>query len=551
MKLKITIFCFFITFSLASIANVDIIFNINGDTINNGEHISFKAMAFAKGRVLALDTKTNLLDKYPDAHLIDGKNKYILPGLHDAHGHVMGLARLKNEINLMSVTSVAESLQIIQKFIDEHPQSNWILGRGWNQVLWEGKQFPSYKDLDTLKTDKPIWLRRVDGHAGWANSKAMEIARTSSHLKDMPGGEILLNQQGVQSGIFIDNAMNLIESHINREGVSNNEKLVSEALNYLASLGITAVDDAGIDWPTYDAYKSLTAKNKLPIRINAMLASNSQVIDKMLADGTYKDDFLQIQTIKYILDGALGSRGAAMLAPYNDRRDSSGKLVQSQAFIENLIYNNVKGGWQAAIHAIGDKANRIALKVLSDEKAHSQQLRHRIEHAQIVAFNDLNKFKQFHIIASMQPTHATSDMNMAEDRVGRERLRGAYAWQTMLKKGINMASGSDFPVELANPFYGLHAAVTRQDRNNQPMQGWIAIEKMTVDQALASFTIGAAYANHQEQKLGSLEVGKWADFIVVDQNIFKIAAKDIWRTQVLQTWVAGKNIYTNPKTTAK
>ncbi|MBL4658917.1 MAG: amidohydrolase [Alcanivoracaceae bacterium] len=543
MKTNIIIICIFMAISLSSVAEVSIIHNVQGNTINQDKQITFSALAFDNGKVLSIGSKDKLLVNYPDALLIDGQGHAMLPGLHDAHGHVLGLANLKNEIDLMGVTTIEESLKIIQQFIDEHPQNNWILGRGWNQVLWENKKFPSYKDLDKLKTNKPIWLRRVDGHAGWANSKAMEIAKSNKHLKDMPGGEIIIDEQGIQSGIFIDNAMNIIQSHISREQLTKTDELIYKTLNYLASIGITSVDDAGIDWPTYDSYKKLSAEHRLPIRINAMLASGSQVLDKMLSDGIHKDDFLQIQTIKYVADGALGSRGAAMIAPYNDRTDTSGKQVQSQGFIQKHIFDNAENGWQAAIHAIGDNANRISIEILADEKANTKILRHRIEHAQIVDFADLAKFKQYNIIASMQPTHATSDMNMAEDRVGRERLRGAYAWQTLIKKGVIIASGSDFPVELANPFYGLHAAITRQDRNNQPENGWIAIEKMTVKQALASFTINAAYANHRENSIGSLESGKWADFILVNQNIFETPPQNIWQTQVIQTWVAGQKIF--------
>ena len=543
MKIKIAIFCFVFSLNFSAFAKVTIIHNIHGNTINQGKHVRFEAIAFEDGKVLQIGKKDSLFNKYKNANLIDGQGKSLLPGLHDAHGHIFGLAKLKNEIDLMSVTSLEESLQIIQQFIDEHPNNNWILGRGWNQALWKGKQFPTFKDLDTLKTDKPIWLRRVDGHAGWANSKAMEIAKTSQYLKNLPGGEIIVDDQGVQTGIFVDNAMELVSEHIGVEKNTDNTKLIHEALEYLASLGITSVDDAGIDWLEYDIYKSLTKENKLPIRINVMLGSWSKVLDKMLSYGPYKDDFLQIHMIKYISDGALGSRGAAMIKPYNDRPDTTGLFVQSKEFIQKSVFSNANDGWQAGIHAIGDKANRISIEIFSDPRAKTAEIRHRIEHAQIIDFGDLKQLKPNHIIASMQPTHATSDKNMAEDRIGRQRLRGAYAWQTLLKKGIVIASGSDFPVELPNPFYGLHAAVTRQDRDNQPKGGWISVENMTVKQALESFTISAAYANRRENELGSLEPGKWADFILVDQDIFNIPKQDIWKTQVLQTWIAGKKIF--------
>lgn len=533
-------------FSFQALAEPTLIFNVKGHTINNGKHVKFEAIAFDNGQILEIGKSKELVEKYSKIKSkIDGKGKSLLPGLQDAHGHVLGYARLQNEVNLTGTTSLNEALVKVKQFANENPENQWIVGRGWNQVLWEGKKFPEKTDLDNLNIDKPIWLSRIDGHAGWANSKAMQIGEVFKVEKEIEGGEIMTNELGVQTGILVDNAMPLIEQHIPKDKPEDFVTLLQKGLKKLASLGLTSVDDAGIDWTEYQSYRFLNQLDKLPIRVNAWVHSGSTRFEDMINNGPIDDDkdFLKMHTVKYVYDGALGSRGAAMIEPYSDREDHLGLFVQSDEFITKNVLALVEQQWQAAIHAIGDHANKLAVDLLSKPEAKSPEIRHRIEHFQIAQVKDLQRLSDAKIIASMQPTHATSDMNMAEDRVGKDRIKGAYAWQTLIKKDAIIASGSDFPVELANPFFGLHAAVTRQDRNNQPLKGWIPEEAMTVKQALESFTINVAYAARNEEKQGSLEAGKWADFILVDQDIFEIKPNDIWKTKVLETWVAGQAVF--------
>jgi predicted amidohydrolase YtcJ len=399
--------------------------------------------------------------------------------------------------------------------------------------------------LDLVAPGKPIVLNRIDGHATWVNTAALKIAGIDKNSLDPAGGEILRDAQGNPTGILVDNAMNLVWSKAPETSSKHTEAYIVKSIEALAREGITSVHDAGVSDAEIEAFKAIAKKEQLNVRVYAMLSVTAADYKQALDRGVEKnlfDDRLSVQSVKIQIDGALGSRGAALDKPYSDRADTSGLMLHTEEETEALTIEAMKAGFQVNSHAIGDKGNRLLLDIFSKYPAY-KHLRHRIEHAQIVHLEDIPRFKELNVIPSMQPTHATSDKNMAKDRVGEERLKGAYAWRKFLNLDVIIASGSDFPVEPANPFFGLHAAVTRQDRDNQPEGGWRSEDRMTREEALRSFTLDAAYAAHQEKVLGSLETGKWADFILVDHDYFTIDPKDIWKIKVLQTWQAGKRVF--------
>ena len=523
------------------------IMNIKGYTLDNqGRLLQFSNLVFDGGKVVAMGG-SELNRRYPDATMIDGQNQILIPGLIDAHGHVMGLGESLLEVDLRGLESASESAAQVGRYANEHRELSWITGGGWNQVLWPDKSFPSAKQLDEYVKDRPVMLSRVDGHASWVNSKALEIASITKETLDPPGGKIVRDAKGEPTGVLVDNAMDLVFAHLPAASPERLKSKLDVAGQHLLSLGITSVHDAGISKAEYDYYRQRQAERSLPVRLYPMLWAADPQFNIMLNQGRVQDqyDFLSIRSVKAMADGALGSRGAAMLAPYSDAPDNSGLLTLRQTDYQPLFDLVLSKGFQLNVHAIGDRANRLVLDQFADsfKRMGGKELRNRMEHAQVIALDDIPRFKQLNIIPSMQPTHATSDKNMAEDRIGATRLKGAYVWQTLLKQGSILAFGSDFPVELANPFYGLHAAVTRQDRDNQPVKGWIPEEALSIEQAFRAFTLDAAYAAHQENVLGGLTVGKWADFILVDQDIFTINPQDIWKTQVNATWIAGEQRY--------
>ncbi|MBL4658916.1 MAG: amidohydrolase [Alcanivoracaceae bacterium] len=531
--------------SFSTFSRVSIIYNIKGHTINQYELTTFSSIAFEYGRVLKISSKDDLLELYPDAERIDGKGQAMLPGLHDSYTNMMQSVFMITQVDLREAKSIDEALKKIQNFIDKHPKAKWIQGYGWDHQKWPNQQLPTYLDLDKLKTNKPIWLKAYNKKMGWANSKAMKIARAAKYRSNPRGGSVIFDRNGKHTGIYIDHALNIISPHI--PDISPDEKynILTKNLAKLSSLGITGLNDTGADYRTSVIYKALASNDKLPIRVNAIISSSEKKLKYILAKGPYHEEnqFLHIHALKYYIDGELNTYDAAMFQPYLDRKSSSGKIRQPQHFLQENIYKNARKGWQVSIHAVGDKANNIALEVLSDEKAKTVELRHRIERATIIQLKDFEKFKDSHLIVSIQPNKAIAEIPLYKKRIGKQRLRGTHAWQSLIKNSATVISGSDFPQLPANPFYGIHAAVNRQTRNNNPKPSWTSAEKMTVAQALATYTINAAYANRQEQSLGGLETGKWADFILLDQDIFDIDPGQIWKTKVLQTWVAGKKIY--------
>ncbi len=522
--------------------------HVNGYTLSAGRLVQFNALAFDHGRVLEAGDAAVLARKHPDAKRLDGHGRTLLPGLIDAHGHVLDLGLESTQIQLVGTTSLAQAQQRIRDYARSHASSHWLLGDGWNQVLWGLGRFPLASELDSAVSDRPVVLWRVDGHAAWLNTAALRVAGITRATPDPAGGRIERDPDGSPAGVLVDKAMQLADRVVPPPTDAERRAALRAAFAHLNSVGLTGVGDAGCPAWEIALYRELADRGELTVHMYAMIRDTGADFDALAKSGPligYGDDRLTVRAVKLFADGALGSRGAALLAPYSDMPSQRGLLFMTDDEMEHKVEKALRAGYQVNIHAIGDAANHQVLDAF--ERAYAavggRELRNRIEHAQVVALSDIPRFRQLELVASMQPTHATSDKNMAEDRIGPERLKGAYAWRTFLDQGTRIAGGSDFPVESDNPFFGLHAAVTRQDHDNQPPGGWHPEQALTLLEAFRAFTIDAAYAEHWDQSIGSLEPGKWADFILTDRDLFKVAPADIWKIRVEQTWIAGRRVY--------
>ncbi|XYJ11089.1 amidohydrolase [Telluria sp. B2] len=534
-----------------SAAHADtVIDNANGYTLNSkGDLVQFTALAFDdKGRVIAVGSAAEVNAKAPGARRVDVQGRTVLPGLIDAHGHVFGLGQMLTQLDLSQTTSLEGALKAIADYARANPGQGWLRGRGWNQENWKLGRFPTALDVDAVVSDRPVWFERVDGHAGWANSRALAAAGITDKTPDPAGGKIVRDANGKATGVLVDAAQELITKVLPAQTEAEGRVALDRALGALAKVGVTSTHDAGLGVFEDRLYRVYADQGKLTARIYGMIGGTEGDFDALSKNGplkTYGNDMYALRAVKLYSDGALGSRGAALIKPYSDEPHSHGLLFYKLDQMDAMMKKAMLRGYQVNVHAIGDAGNHQILDIYQKElpATKSAAQRHRIEHAQVVAPADVKRFKTLGIIPSMQPTHATSDKNMAETRVGPERIKGAYAWRSFLHQGSRIACGSDFPVESPNPFFGIHAAVTRMDHAGQPVAGWHPEQAMSLKEAFRCFTLDAAYAGHAENSLGSLEPGKWADFIVIDQDLFKMPTYDIHKVGVLQTWVGGKAVY--------
>ena len=529
------------------LAKTTLIKNIQGYTITGNELERFNAITFTDDKIDQLYSATDPLPTSESLTVIDGHGKTLIPGLIDAHGHILNYGLSLLRADLVNSTSEQDAISKTLAYAKANRELTWIEGRGWNQTQWPSNAFPTAESLDTLFPDQPVWLKRVDGHAGWANSKAMALAGITKDTISPEGGDIIKDKNGMPTGVFIDRAMALIDKSIAPLTIKQQKKVLVKAMDSLASFGLTSVHDAGIDTENMVAFKALSEEKSMSIRVNAMLYLPSPKWQQTLIKGPYRseDDMLTFNSVKIQADGALGSRGAALIEDYSDQPGQKGLLLNTPEAFEHLVITSMNQGFQVNSHAIGDHANKLVLDTYEKyiKASKTQALRHRVEHAQVLRLEDIPRFAELDLIASMQATHATSDKNMAQDRLGPKRILGAYAWRKLLDANVVIAAGSDFPVESPNPFFGLHASITRQDHKNNPQGGWFAKEKMTPLEAFRSFTVDAAFSGHQENIIGSLAKGKKADFVLLDNNLFTMPEQDIWKMSVDKTWVNGKLVY--------
>ncbi len=531
-------------------ADITLLINARIYTANTDQPM-VTAMAFNdQGAILAVGERLQLEADYPNARQLDiGDRGIIIPGMIDAHAHLMNLGYSVITTNLAGTRSRAEILQRLQQNAAQLSPGSWLVGRGWDQNDWidHDGSFPSSSDLDELFPQRPVWLTRIDGHAGWANSSALALVADGQLDSEPEGGRIIRDQDSQPTGVFVDAAMQLVASLIPAPDHQTEQLALQQALAETSRHGLTGVHEAGTSLQHLRLYQEAIANEQFPVRLYAMANGQAEALNHLCQQGVLEHDsgLLIARSVKFYLDGALGSRGAALVEDYSDESGHRGLLfVQPQQFAQQVTAA-MRCGLQINTHAIGDHANQV----LIDAYANAMQAvpahvgRHRIEHAQVMRADGFQRSADLNLIASVQPTHATSDMYWAEDRVGPQRIQYAYAWQDFLNAGVKLALGSDFPVESVNPLLGFYAAVSRQDTDNWPTDGWYPQQQLSREQALHGFTLGAAYAAFMENEVGSLEPGKRADFVWLSQDIMQIPASEIPQTSVLETWLNGKRIF--------
>ena len=507
-----------------------------------------EAIACRREQIVATGT-TAEIRKLIDSktRVIDLRGGFAMPGFNDAHLHLGSAAQAKLTVNLEGAKSLAEFQKRIRDRVAIARPGEWITGRGWDHTLWSPANFPTRKDLDAISTEHPMLFTHISGHVAVANSKALELAGITATTPNPPGGEIEHDGQGQPDGMLKEgSAYGLVGRKIPGDTAEQRKKGIELALAEAAKYGVTSMQDNS-SWADFLAYGELKNEGKLTARITEWLPFDASLdkLQQMRTEGGTTDPWLKTGALKGFMDGALGTGTAALLAPYSDDPKSSGILESHPDDLNKMSIERDKAGFQIAFHAIGDRGNRVALDAFAAIVAANgaRDRRDRIEHAQIVAPEDFARFASLKVIASMQPSHQTTDMRWAEKRLGAERIKGAYAWKTMLDHGVKLAFGTDWPVEIINPMRGIHACVTRQLPDGTPVGGWQPQEKISMDECIRDYTVGSTYAEFEEGKKGQLVPGQFADVIVLSGDVTKIPAGDILNVKVLNTIVGGRVVY--------
>lgn len=500
-----------------------------------------QAMAVKDGKIVATGTNDFILKNYKAKENIDAKENAVYPGFIDAHAHFVGYSQSLFVADLYNTKSFEEVIERLQKFAAEHPDEKWILGRGWDQNKWPGKSFPTNEKLNQVFPDKPVYITRVDGHAAICNQKAFELAGVKTGQQVVGGNAETIN--GKLTGVLIDNAKELVSNSIPSISKEDYATHLITAEKNCFEVGLTTITDCGLNYKDVAAIDTLQKAGKLNIRLYVMLSDDKENFDHYLPKGPYKTDKLFVKGFKFYADGALGSRGACLLQPYNDKKDWKGFLLSTIAHFDSSAEILSHTEFQMCTHAIGDSGNRVILNVYNKVLKGKNDKRWRIEHAQTIHQNDFDLFAKSSIIPSVQPTHATSDMHWAEERLGKERLKGAYAYKQLLQQNNWLPLGTDFPVEDISPFKTFLAAVARKDAKGFPENGFQKENALSREETIKGMTIWAAKADFLEHEVGSLEKDKKADFIILDKDLMKIAETEILNTKVIATYVGGKKVF--------